>query len=365
MDDDTRLRDVYYEPAKVGSFGGVKALSEASGVSLPRTRLWLSQQMTYTLHKGARRRYVTRPYRTNKIDGQWQADLVEMIEFHNVNDGYRYLLTVVDLFSRYAWARPIKSKNAADVTLAFRSILSQDRRKPKKLQTDNGREFENAPFQLMLTNNDIKFFTISSAYKAAVVERFNRTLKGKMWKYFTHTGSHRWLDVLPRLLKSYNASNHRSIGMPPSQVNYQNEMQLWERQQNKGPQRVTQRDEHTVLRVGDTVRISHVKKIFNKGYLPGWTDQVYTVSRVIRTPKIEDEFSGPVQYIIRDYNGEDIKGAFYGYELQKVAPPERFRVQEVIRQRVRARDGVIEYFVRWMGYGEEFNSWVTDIGAIE
>ena len=79
--------------------------------------------------------------------------------------------------------------------------------------------------------------------------------------------------------------------------------------------------------------------------MPVWTDQVYTVSRVIRTPKIEDEFSGPVQYIIRDYNGEDVKGAFYGYELQKVAPPERFRVQEVIRQRVRARDGVIEYFV--------------------
>src|SRR5438477_3706732 len=154
--------------------------------------------MTYTLHKGARRRYVTRPYRTNKIDGQWQIDLVEMLEFQNVNDGYRYLLTVIDLFSRYAWARPLKTKSAADVTLAFRSILSEDRRKPKKVQSDNGREFENAPFQLMLTNNGIKFFTISSAYKAAVVERFNRTLKGKMWKYFTHTGSHRWLDVLLR-----------------------------------------------------------------------------------------------------------------------------------------------------------------------
>ena len=127
----------------------------ASGVSLQRTRLWLSRQMTYTLHKGARRRYVTRPYRTNKIDGQWQIDLVEMIEFQNVNDGYRYLLTVIDLFSRYAWARPLKTKSAADVTLAFRSILSQDRRKPKKVQSDNRREFENATFQLMLTNNGI------------------------------------------------------------------------------------------------------------------------------------------------------------------------------------------------------------------
>ena len=364
MDDDARLRDVYYEPSKAGSFASIKALSDASGVPIRRTKLWLSKQITYTLHKGARRRYVTRPYRTNKIDAQWQADLVEMIEFQHVNDGFRYLLTVMDLFSRYAWAKPLKTKNAQDVTLAFRSILLQDGRTPKKLQTDNGREFENAPFQLMLNNNNIRFFTISSPNKAAVVERFNRTLKGKMWRYFTHTGSHRWVDVLPYLLQSYNASTHRSIGMPPSQVNYQNEIQLWEKQQNKGPQKVTQRDNHTVLQVGDSVRISHVKKVFNKGYLPGWTDQVYTVSRVIQTPKIENEFSGPLQYIIRDYNGENVRGAFYGFELQKVAIPERFRVQEVLRQRVR-RDGVIEYFVRWMGYGDEFDSWVTDIGAME
>src|SRR5271156_4692837 len=304
MDDDARLRDIYYEPAKVGSFGSVKALSEASGVPIPRTKLWLSQQMTYTLHKGARKRYVTRPYRVNEIDGQRQADLVEMIEFHNVNDGYRYLLTVIDLFSRYAWTRPLKTKGAAEVNLAFRNILTQDRRKPKKLQTDKGREFENAPFQLMLTNNVIKFFTISSVYKAVVVERFNRTLKSKMWKYFTHTGSHRWLDVLPRLLLSYNASNHRSIGIAPDDVTYENEMRLWGKQQNRGPQRVTQKDKHAVLRVGDTVRLSHVKKVFNKGYLPAWTDQVYTVTRLIPTPKIEREFAGPVQYKIKDYNDD-------------------------------------------------------------
>ena len=86
------------------------------------------------------------------------------------------------------------------------------------------------------------------------------------------------------------------------------------------------------MQVGDTGRISHVKKVLNKGYLPGWTDQVYTVSRVIRTPKIADRFSGPVQYIIRDYNGVNIRGAFYGFELQKVPPPERFHVERVLRQ---------------------------------
>src|SRR5438477_11843466 len=136
---------------------------------------------------------------------------------------------------------------------------------------------------------------------------------------------------------SYNASKHRSIGLPPSQVNNENEMQLWEKQQSKGPQKVTQKDIHPVLHVGDTVRISHVKKVFDKGYLPGWTDQTYTISRVIRTPKIDAECSGPFQYIISNFNVEDIRGAFYGFEFHKVAPLDRFRVQEVISQRASRR----------------------------
>ena len=203
---------------------------------------------------------------------------------------------------------------------------------------------------------------MSSVYKAALVERWNRTLKSKMWKYFTRTGRHRWVDVLPRLVATYNKSVHRSIGIAPDDVTYENEMRLWEKQQNRGPQRVTQKDKHSVLRVGDTVRLSHVKKVFNKGYLPAWTDQVYTVTRVIPTPKIEREFAGPVQYKIKDYNDDEIVGSFYGFELQKIAPPERHRVENVIRERVRG--GVREYLVKWLGYGPEFNSWVRNLEPI-
>ena len=94
--------------------------------------------------------------------------------------------------------------------------------------------------------------------------------------------------------------------------------------------------------------------MFNKGYLPAWTDQVYTVTKVIQTHKIEREFAGPVQYTIKDYNDDEIEGSFYGFELQKIAPPERYRVENVIRERVRR--GVGEYFVKWLGSGPELNS---------
>src|SRR5271154_3050663 len=165
-------------------------------------------------------------------------------------------------------------------------------RKPKVLQTDNGKVFENREFQHMLNEHEIKFFTVKSQFKAAVVERFNRTLKSKMWRYFTYTGRRSWLEVLPQLMRSYNASVHRSIGIAPNDVNNDNEMELWEQQQAKGPQHVTQRDVHPNLKVGDTVRISKTKKVFDKGYLPNWPEEVFTVTKVIKTPKIEPLFAG-------------------------------------------------------------------------
>lgn len=361
MEDD-RLRRIYYDPMQVGSFGGVSTLAKAARTSYKNAKEWLSKQTTYTLHKQARRRYVTRPYRTNKINEQFQADIVEMQEFASVNDGYRYMLTVIDIFSRYAWVRALKTKSATDVVNAFSDILNTDGRIPKYLQTDLGKEFENKTFQHLLKERNIKFFTVNSPHKAALVERFNRSIKGKMYKYFTFTGSHRWIDVIQQLVQAYNASVHRSIGIAPMNVNQDNELDIWVKQQSRGPQKVTLKDKHPSFAIGDSVRISHAKKVFDKGYLPTWTDQVYTISKIIKTPKIEAQFAGPVQYIIKDYNNEEIKGAFYGYELQKIAPPERHRVEQVIRQRIRR--GRVEYYVKWLGYGPEFNSWVNELGPI-
>src|SRR5438552_7540269 len=277
-----------------------------------------------------------------------------MIPYAAVNDEYKYMLTVIDLFNRFAWAKPIKDKTGKAVKRAFQEIFALGR-KCQRLQTDEGREFDNRHVQRLLTRENIKFFTVKSQFKAAVCKRFNRTLKSKMWRYFTRRGSYRWIDVLPELMTAYNASKHRSIGMAPRDVNAEVEHELWIKQEAKGPQKVTGREPKTKFLVGDEVRLSKAKKVFEKGYLPNWTEEIFTISRVLGTT--------PIQYKVRDYRNEEIDGSFYGAELQKVIKPEHYAIERIIRmKRVRGRT---RYFVKWTGFCDDHNSWVDDVVDLE
>src|SRR5438552_6587537 len=148
---------VYYKAENPGGYGRATRLRSAAKTGKNETTEWLKKQRTYTLHKHARLRYSTRPYKTAGIDQQWQADLVEMIPYAAVNDGYKYMLTVINLFSRYAWAKPIKDKTGKEVRRAFQEIFALGR-KCHGLQTDEGREFDNRHVQRLLNHENIKFF---------------------------------------------------------------------------------------------------------------------------------------------------------------------------------------------------------------
>ena len=144
------------------------------------------------------------------IDAQFQADLVDLQNLSRYNKGYKYLLTCIDIFSKYAWVLPLKTKQGQELVKAFQKIFSTGR-KPTKLQTGQGTEFLNRVFQKMLRDNNIDFFTVNSGLKASVVERFNRALKNKMYKYLTAKNTLTYINVLPQLVSSYNNSYHRSI----------------------------------------------------------------------------------------------------------------------------------------------------------
>lgn len=345
------VKNVYYNPAHPAGFGGISRLVQTCQ-NKKRIKEWLQSQRTYTLHKPVRKRYETRPYKVGGRDFQWQADLCEMLPYASLNNGMNYILTVIDVFSRYAWAKPIAHKTGENITNAFREIFAESGRRPLKLQTDQGKEFENLTFQKFLKENNIKFFTVKSQFKAALAERLNRTLKEKMWRYFTHTGSYRWLEVLPQIVKGYNAAKHRSIGVAPQSVNKDNQQKLWLMQERKGPSVVTRLNPiEPLINVGDHVRLSKVKRHFEKGYLPNFTEEIFTVSRIIR------EHGKPTQYKVKDYNGVEIDGSFYAAEIQKVSKPDTYVIETILASKGVGKNK--KYLVKWFGYGPEFNSWET------
>ena len=173
------LSNIYYNPKHPAGFSSVEKLVKASGYSKKKVETWLKKQPTYTLHRMAKKKYPTRKYTVHDIDEQWQADLADVALISEQNRGYHFILTVIDLFTRYAWARPLKTKRGKEVAAAFKDIFREGRI-PQRIQTDQGKEFENRDVRALFHDHKIELFSVKSAYKGAIVERFNRTLKSRL-----------------------------------------------------------------------------------------------------------------------------------------------------------------------------------------
>ena len=174
------------------------------------------------------------------------------------------------------------------------------------------------------------------------MERWNRTIKTKMWKYFSANNTKRYIDILDKLIENYNNTKHRSIGHTPLDARKPSMYQhVFEKLYGK----VVQEERvHPKFQVGDKVRISKKKKTFEKGFTPNWTEEQFSISEVKNT--------NPPTYTIEDLKGDPIKGSFYGPELQK-SKQDIYRIERVIKKRTK-RGGVKEAFVKWKGYNKDF-----------
>ena len=221
--------------------------------------------------------------------------------------------------------------------------------KPINFQTDKGSEFVNKTFLKYLKDEGVHFFTTENEdIKASIVERFNRTLKEKMCRYFTKTNKLRYVDVIKHLIENYNRSYHRSIRMSPLDVNLGNQEVVWNNLYSTidAPCR-------KVFTEGDRVRIAQARQNFKKGYTPSWTEELFTISRINTRSK-------PITYILKDDSGEELKGHFYKEELQKVGEKNVYRIEKILQTRQRKGSTGKEYLVKWFGYNPSFNSWISD-----
>ena len=350
------LKRIYHDPKDPGSLGGVdRLLRRAKQLHIPKaTRQsiikYLKSEQAYTLHKPTRRQFTRNHTYVAGIDAQWQADLADMQGIARQTGGMRYLLTVIDVFSKFAWAVPVHSKDSIAISGAFRKVLNDAKpRHPRRLQTDKGKEFFNSEFQALIKRHGIQHFATESEQKTAVVERFNRTIKTRIWTYLSDRGTVRWINVIQDLVDAYNHSRHRSIGMAPANVHKKDEDRLWVRLFGDG-------DTHLKPPIpqGAMVRASRHKTIFDKGYMPNWTKEHFTVSQAVPTRKGTKRRV----YKLVDYNDENVKGTWYPEEIQEISD-NQYRIEQILRKRT-LPDGTKELFVRWEGWPDKYNSWIKE-----
>lgn len=347
---DKLLKDIYFNAKHTAGFGGKSKLTNVVKGKIPRHKIdeWLSKTDTYNLHKPARKKFKRRKFVVTGLNALWQTDLTDLNKISNFNDGNKYILLNIDVFSRRANAIPIKSKSGRDVTEAFEKLIKLEGCYPKQLQTDDGKEFFNSHFQSMLKGYKINHYkTYNQEIKASLVERLQRTIKSKMFRYFTHTGSYRYLDVLQDLVSSYNNTVHSSTNLKPIAVTTKNQEEIWQTIYN--PDEPLPPSKKYKFEIGGKVRVSKYSTIFAKGYLPNWSEEIFTI--------IERHKTSPPVYSLIDESGSKLRGTWYEPELQKVSVQDNtYKIESILGKR--KVNNKIQYLVRWKGYPPSFDSYV-------
>ena len=244
-----------------------------------------SQQLVEELHKPITRNFRKRRVICYGIDKIWAADLVEMQKYSKWNKGVKYLLMVIDVFSKYGWIVPLKDKKTESVSSAFDKIFKKSKRKPEKLWTDKGSEFISKHFKDILKRHNMTLYHTQNEEKSSVVERWNRTMKNRMWKMFSANNNTVYWDKLDNLVNDYNNSYHYSIKMSPTGASKkENEKQVFA---NLYKDEIFLKPEKPKFSIGDKVRLSKYKRrVFDKGYTPNWTEEVFVIEKVNSTKPV-------------------------------------------------------------------------------
>ena len=322
---------------------GITFRNVLNSLTFQGTGIKWSNPLADELHKPVCKKFPKRHVFARNVNDIWGADLVDMHKLAKDNDNFKFILMVVDVFSKFGWSVPLKSKSGDAVKTALETIFSKQT--PKKIWSDAGTEFYNIKVKHLLRSYDIELYSTKNEEKCSVVERWNRTIKTQLWKYFTANGTHRYIDVLQPLIDRYNSTKHRSTGFTPSdaqkQANYE---QVFENLYFKNLKQQTSKNPK--FKVGDKVRLAIQKDKFEKAYIINWSDRVYKIKEVKKTI--------PFTYTVEDERGRQHRGTFYEQELQ-INKDERFRIEKILKYKT--VKGKRYGLVKWIGYDDSFNSW--------
>ena len=297
------LKKFYLDPKFPGSYSGAyKFYQEVKNihpkVTLKKVNEFLKSQDAYTLHKRTRKSKFRRTLVFKPRD-LWQIDLLDMQKYSKENDEYRYICVIIDCFSRYVWVKPLKNKTGKATVKALALLLMNER--PKLIQADQGTEFFNRDVKRMLEAFGPKLYHTYTDKKAAIVERVQRTLRGRLGRLFTKRGNFKWIDKIDDIVTAYNNTHHSSIKMKPADVDEEHIANIFFNSLPNLKKTIK-------FSNGDRVRILIKKNQFAKEFEKSWSEEIFKIKRIQNT--------NPITYLIEDLDGEDIIGGFYTEELQ-------------------------------------------------
>jgi hypothetical protein len=247
--------------------------------------------------------------------------------------------------------RPLKNKKGASVAKAFKDIFNGGRT-PNRIRTDKGQEFRAKEVQSVLKMRKIRHMFANNETKAAVSERVIKTIKTKIYRYFTFKRAYEYVNELNSFAEGYNKTVHRTIDMAPVDVTENNSEEvrvatyMSRKPVSKPPKTLRFR-----FKIGQHVRITHLRNVFTRQYDDKWTGEIFEVARRFWRGHV------PI-YRLKDYNGDEIKGTFYQSELQKVDVKDTdvWKVDEILKTRGSGRNK--QHYIKWLHYPKKFNSWI-------
>lgn len=263
------------------------------------------------------------------------------------NKGYRYLLVAVECLSRRAFAAPVKNKKAPAVQEAFEKIFAEMPVLPWKLFTDRGTEFDSRIMRTYYESKDIiKRSAENPDTKAAMAERMIKTVKHRLYRYFTENQTLVWVNAVPLIVRAINNSVNRITGLRPVDFTFKNSRRIWRRLYSDAFEHAPR----STLKAGDNVRIAKPRTAFKKGYLPNYSGLTYRIRHVKR--------GKPNTFLLEGAKGRNIKRKYYREEVTPAARPPDLEIERVLR--TKTVKGHKHYLVKWVGEPEESASWITE-----
>nr|CAD2188770.1 unnamed protein product [Meloidogyne enterolobii]CAD2197783.1 unnamed protein product [Meloidogyne enterolobii] len=318
---------------------------------------YLATQNTYTLHRKVVRKYSRMHTLAPGLHTEWQADLSIFDRISGQNRGFKYLLVCIDTLSRQIFVEPVKSKHSANMIEAFKKLFSRIKIVPWKILTDQGIEFTAKDVQKYFNSLEMEHFSMhtSPQWHAGMAERANRSIKERLYRYFTENRTLKWIDIIQDIVSAINNSHNSSIGMCPTDVTYENAEGLRTKLKEQAIEEFApKRWKTNNFSVGDKVRIEKYKHIFQKGYLPNFTNEIF---KIIKIRLVSHQ---PPTYKICDRDGEQIRGWFYANDLCLVkehrSNDKLYNIEKILRKRKISNE--YHCFVKWKGYSANYNSWV-------